>query len=769
MVMVQGALGPRIPAGARWPGHEILEVVRRGRIHVYRTKVRSGLPEALKWSPDGIVALKVVRASDEQACRLLKREDELASIGIDERWRKGLQRTAGVLPFRWMGEEFLGLIAEWCDSSWDRWTSEQLEGLGGRPDPADWMEHLDYRTLLVEALALLRDLSLTISKAHAGRIRFGGIRPGSVLLKNGTAGREIRLSGLGTWTTPGSADTEPDVVEAVIQRFRESGDRHLLVPPEMRIGGSGRIGPETDVYSVAALLYGLLVGKADHSGQPYPIGELGSLSEWLPDCLEEKPEHRPSMEKLAKQLEWFHTELASKVPSGKRGYDDLLRDRLQDDRQDWKEIQRLVRSGADPVTAVVRAAKRVRPGARSSPELEFLGWFLGDPHLVQKVRPESLLFLRALAAATDLGVVRLLLKVEPSPLAYIGEEVPPLLHGHPGHEKWKERAEEILDSISGLGLPREEEQSLKGRIVEALDEEGRTALDLAVGRNEGAAVDWLIDQGARVHDSRRSALAVAASVGAVEQVERLLQETGGEAEWATWRGKDGHDLLSLLLSKAVSEDVALACSMMKDTRLAISPRALHVAATVRGWPKVTKALVDRGASVGSQWSDGKTVLDSFISSGTSAECLEILLKAGATLQNRNEVRYLHALCRRRNPLLLGALLDAWYKGRGNFKTDRVREAGTSPLVTLLGRGCRTGDEVNDLLACLELLTTQTRSVDFFDKKSRGQLPLHSWLKTESQFGLLPVATEILSRMKPSRGKYPTEFQEAKQLVNGLQN
>jgi eukaryotic-like serine/threonine-protein kinase len=210
--------------GPDLPGYVILEVIGRGGMGVVYKARQIGL--------DRLVALKMVLAGAHAS------PEELARFAIESQAVAQLQHP-GIVQIHDVGEH----------DGLPYFSLEFVAGgslankIGGKPQPTH------------EAAAMVRALALAMGEAHRRNIIHRDLKPANVLL------------------TP---DGQPKITDfGLAKRLdSDSGQTHTgaimgtpsYMAPEQAWGQTHQIGPLTDLYSLGAILYEMLVGRPPFQG-----------------------------------------------------------------------------------------------------------------------------------------------------------------------------------------------------------------------------------------------------------------------------------------------------------------------------------------------------------------------------------------------------------------------------------------------------------------------------------------------------------------------
>jgi len=210
--------------GPDLPGYVIFKVIGRGGMGVVYQATQIGL--------DRVVALKMVLAGAHAS------PEQLARFSVESQAVAQLQHP-GIVQISEVGEhkglpyfslEFVG-------------GGSLANKIGGKPQPAR------------EAAGMVRELALAVGEAHRRNIIHRDLKPSNVLLT--PEGRpKITDFGLAKRLDADSQQTQSGAVMGTPS----------YMAPEQAWGQTRQIGPKSDLYSLGAILYEMLVGRPPFQG-----------------------------------------------------------------------------------------------------------------------------------------------------------------------------------------------------------------------------------------------------------------------------------------------------------------------------------------------------------------------------------------------------------------------------------------------------------------------------------------------------------------------
>jgi hypothetical protein len=261
------------------PGVTILEPVGRGGTGiVYRARdVATGRDVAVKvfWGAGHLSSGALGRASREAEILGRLRHPNIVRI-LDTGECAGSPPGTGSVPY---------LTMEWVAGG----TLAERVGEAGLPQR--------------EAVRIVRDLALALAAVHDQGIVHRDIKPANVLLEPATGGTTADAAGDAPGPTPKLADfglARGDApVDALTQDGAVLGTLGYLAPEQ--VGGTGAVGPATDIHGLGATLYFLLTGRPPYAG-PGTIAALvrvirGTVDWSAPGIGEIHPDLRTVLEK----------------------------------------------------------------------------------------------------------------------------------------------------------------------------------------------------------------------------------------------------------------------------------------------------------------------------------------------------------------------------------------------------------------------------------------------------------------------------------------
>jgi len=197
---------------------------------------------------------------------------------------------------------------------------ELLEGLS-------LQEYLDEHgsVTVAEAVAILRPILEALAAAHAAGIVHRDIKPDNIFLHRDTMGRlkpKLLDFGIAKLVDPTGSSA------GVATRTGQLLGTPLYMSPEQAAGETQTIGPWSDVYSVAAVLFRMITGKPPYEGKSFGALLLKHMQEPPPSLSAVRPDLPPVLNGLiqsgmAKEPDQRHQtvrsflrELESDVPEG---------------------------------------------------------------------------------------------------------------------------------------------------------------------------------------------------------------------------------------------------------------------------------------------------------------------------------------------------------------------------------------------------------------------------------------------------------------------
>src|SRR5881397_3094487 len=282
--------------------YEILEEIGRGGMGViYRARQRHSRR---------IVALKRIlsyHADSQETLVRFRREDE-AAAKLDH---------PNILPIYEVGENEDGLPS----------FSMKFASGGSLVDAGPALRKEPRRSV-----ALMAKVARAVQYAHAHRILHRDLKPGNILL-DGRGEPLVSDFGLAKWL-----DTPSDLTQT-LTIFGTPG----YIAPEQANGSAAKLTPAADIYSLGAILFNLLTGRAPFLGE-HALAVIQQATE------KPAPKVRSLTPTLDRDLETICAKCLEREPSARY----RSAGELAEDLERWLEGRHII---ARPVSAPVRALR----------------------------------------------------------------------------------------------------------------------------------------------------------------------------------------------------------------------------------------------------------------------------------------------------------------------------------------------------------------------------------------------------------------------------